>query len=115
MTGLEGGGEHLVGVHAKPGEELGVAAGDPRRRQPEPVAIGVFADGDQDLPDRFLDPGQVDRVADRAPTEAAINQTGGQVVQATGLRRRAVELGGIAGQRVPSPIESPPDEPTPAA
>ncbi|GAB3967609.1 hypothetical protein GCM10027615_17410 [Plantactinospora veratri] len=81
VVGLEGGGEHLGRVDPEPGEEFGVRPGDPGRRLDQTVPVRVLADGDQDLPDRLLDPGQVDGVLDRPAAELAVDQPGGEVVQ----------------------------------
>jgi len=62
---LERGGQHLGGIDPEAGEELGVRAGDPGRGALETVAVRVLTDGDEDLPDRLLDPGEVDGLLDR--------------------------------------------------
>jgi len=62
---LEDRGEDLGRVDAQPGEDLRVGAGDPGRRLPEALAVGVFPDRGEDLPDGPLDPGQVDGVLRR--------------------------------------------------
>jgi hypothetical protein len=77
VVGLEHGGEHLGGVDPQAGEQLGVRAGDPGRGAAQAVAVGVFADGDQDLPDGRLDPLQVDGLVDPGATYPPVDQTGG--------------------------------------
>ncbi|BCJ59825.1 hypothetical protein Jiend_32470 [Micromonospora endophytica] len=81
VVGLERGGEHGGRVDAKAGEELGVRSGDPGRGLLETVAVRVLADRDQDLADRFLDPGEVDGVLDRSPGQPAVDQSCGDVVE----------------------------------
>ena len=81
VVGLEGGGEHLGRVDPQAGEELGVRAGDPGRGALQAVAVRVLADRDQDLPDRLLDPAEVDGLLDRASGELAVDQAGGEIVE----------------------------------
>jgi hypothetical protein len=81
VVGLEGGGEDLGRVDAEPGEELRVRPRDPSRGALQPVAVGIFADRDQDLADRFLDPPEVDGLLDRGSGELAVDQAGGEIVQ----------------------------------
>jgi hypothetical protein len=90
---LERRGEHLRRVDPQAGEELGVGAGDTGRGALQTVAVRVLTDGDEDLPDRFLDAGQVDGLLDRGAGELAVDQTRGEVVRLVGvvrLRRAAV-------------------------
>src|SRR2546430_8471175 len=66
--------------------------------------MGIFADGDEDLPSRSLDPLGVAHLLDGLPAEPAVHQPGGQVVQVVRFGGRAAVP---AGQRVPSdPPES---------
>ncbi len=81
MVRLEGGGEDLGRIDAQAGEQLGVRPGDPGRGALQTVAVRVLTDGDEDLPDRFLDAGQVDGLLDRGAGELAVDQTRGEVVQ----------------------------------
>jgi hypothetical protein len=62
---LERGGEHLGRLNPQAGEEFGVRAGDARRGALETVAVRVLTDRDEDLPDRLLDPRQVDGLLHR--------------------------------------------------
>jgi hypothetical protein len=78
---VEGGLEDLAGVDAQPGEEFGVRAGDASRGLLEAGAVGVVADGRQDLSDGGFDPAQVHRVFDGAAVDAAVDESGGQVVE----------------------------------
>jgi hypothetical protein len=91
---LERRGEHLRGIDPQAGEELRVRAGDPGGGAYQTVAVRVLTDGDEDLPDRFLDAGQVDGLLDRGAGELAVDQTRGEVVDSVvgvrGLRRAAV-------------------------
>jgi hypothetical protein len=90
---LERCGEHLRRVDPQAGEELGVGAGDAGRGALQTVAVRVLTDGDEDLPDRFLDAGQVDGLLNRGAGELAVDQTCGEVVRLVGvvrLRRAAV-------------------------
>ena len=66
------------GVDPQPGEELRVGPGHPGRGAAQAVPVGVLADRDQDLPYRPLDPGEVDRVLDRAAAEPAVDQPRGE-------------------------------------
>ncbi|GIG73757.1 hypothetical protein Pfl04_21610 [Planosporangium flavigriseum] len=81
VVGLERRGEHLSRVDPQAGEELGVRPRDPGRRTAQAVAVGVLADGDQDLPDSGLDPRQVDDALDAGTTQPPVDKTGGQVVE----------------------------------
>ena len=74
VVGLERRGEHLGRIDPQAGEELRVRAGDPGRGAHQTVAVRVLADGDEDLPDRFLDAGQVDGLLDRGSGELAVDQ-----------------------------------------
>ncbi|GAA1753912.1 hypothetical protein GCM10009681_26220 [Luedemannella helvata] len=90
MVGLERRREHLTRVDPQAGEQLRVRAGDPAGGAHQAVAVRVLADRDEDLPDRLLDAGQIDRVLNRPARQAAVDQAGGQEVQAgsiVGLRR----------------------------
>jgi hypothetical protein len=64
VVGLEGGREHLGRVDPEAGEEFRVGLGDPGRGLAQPVTIGILTDGDEDLPYRFLDPLEIDRLFD---------------------------------------------------
>jgi hypothetical protein len=77
VMGLEARGEHLGRLHPQAGEKLGVRTGHPGRRAHETVTVRVFTDGDEDLPDRFLDPAQVDGLLNGGTVELAVDQTGG--------------------------------------
>ncbi|GAA3344383.1 hypothetical protein GCM10020358_47400 [Amorphoplanes nipponensis] len=100
VVGLERRGEHLRRVDPQAGEELRVRAGDAGRGALETVAVRVLTDGDEDLPDRLLDAGQVDGLLDRGAGELAVDQTRGEVVGLVGV----VGLRGAAvgDQRFPS-------------
>jgi hypothetical protein len=78
---LEGGGEHGSRVDPEAGEEFRVRAGDPGRSAFETVAVRILTDRDEDFPDRFLDPPEVDGLLDRSSGELAVDQTGGEVVE----------------------------------
>jgi hypothetical protein len=60
MVGFEGGLEDLGGVDAQAGEKLGVGTRHAGRRLEQTVAVGVLAEGDQDLTDRALYPPEID-------------------------------------------------------
>ena len=55
VMGLEGDLEVMVGVLEQPAEDLGVHGGDALGRALQAVAVGILADGDEDLPHRLLD------------------------------------------------------------
>ena len=61
---LEGDGEVLGGVFVQARADLGVHAGDPLRRVQQPVAVGVLADGLEDLAHGLLDAREVHRRVD---------------------------------------------------
>jgi hypothetical protein len=82
VVGLEGGGENLGRVDPQAGEELGVCAGDPGRGALQPVPVRVLTDRDEDLPDRLLDPPEVDGLLDRSTGELSVDQAGGEIVEA---------------------------------
>src|SRR5579875_3391205 len=63
VIGVEHGAEHRRGILPQPGELLGERPGHPPGRVPQAVPARVLADGDQDLPYRPLDPGEIDLVA----------------------------------------------------
>src|SRR5262245_27730751 len=46
----------VPGILAQAGKELLVGVGHPLWRAPQPFAVGVLADGDEDLAHRRLDP-----------------------------------------------------------
>jgi hypothetical protein len=94
---LERRGEHLTGVDAQPGEQLRVRTRHPGRGTPEPFAIRVLSDREQDLADGALDAGQVDRALDRSAVDLTVDQPSRKVVQA---RLFVVGLGGrgVAGR-----------------
>jgi hypothetical protein len=100
---LERGGEHLGRVDSQAGEELGVRAGDPGRGALQTVAVRVLADRDEDLPDRFLDPREVDGLLDRSTGELAVDQVRGEVVElVVGVRRlRRAAVGDQCGPSWP--------------
>ncbi|GLY05227.1 hypothetical protein Acsp01_56060 [Actinoplanes sp. NBRC 101535] len=81
MVRLEGGGEHGGRVDPQAGEEFGVGAGHPGGGALQAVAVRVLADGEEDLPDRLLDPPEVDGLLDRRTGELAVDQPGGEVVE----------------------------------
>ncbi|GIF11225.1 hypothetical protein Ate01nite_12570 [Actinoplanes teichomyceticus] len=81
VVGLEGGGEHGRRVDPQAGEELRVGPGDPGGGPGQAVPIRVLTDRDEDLPDRLLDPPEVDGLLDRGAGELAVDQTGGEVVE----------------------------------
>jgi hypothetical protein len=98
VVGFERRREHLPRVDPKPGEQLGVRPGDPRRRLAQAVAVGILTHGEQDLPHRLLDPGQVDVALHRAAGVAPVDDAGGEVVEF--LRKVVgVGLGGAAPPR----------------
>jgi hypothetical protein len=78
---LERGGEHLRRVDPQTGEKLGVRPGDPGGSPLQAVAVRVLTDGDEDLPDRLLDPGQVDGTLNRGTGEFAVDQARGEIVE----------------------------------
>jgi hypothetical protein len=81
VVGLEGGLEDLGRVDPQAGEQLRIGPGDPRRGALEPIAVGVFADRDEDLANCLLDPPEVDGLLDRSTGEFAVDQAGGEIVQ----------------------------------
>ncbi|MBB2945692.1 hypothetical protein FB565_005450 [Actinoplanes lutulentus] len=81
MVRFERGGEHGRRVDPEASEELRVSAGDPGGSAFETVTVRILADRDEDLPDRFLDPPEVDGLLDRGSGELAVDQTGGEVVE----------------------------------
>ncbi|GAA2644085.1 hypothetical protein Adu01nite_72120 [Paractinoplanes durhamensis] len=78
---LERSGEHLCRVDPQAGEELRIGAGDAGRGALQTVAVRVLTDRDEDLPDRFLDPSQVDGLLHRRTGELAVDQAGGEIVE----------------------------------
>ena len=96
---VEGRGQHLLGLLPQPGEHLRVRPRHPLRGVLQPVAVGVLADTDQDLPDGGHDPGVVERTGHRSPEAAAvtdksgplIGSQGSRVAVATGVSRRRRE------------------------
>jgi hypothetical protein len=78
---LEGGGEHGRRVDPQAGEELRIGPGDPVRGARQAVPVRVLTDRDEDLPDRFLDPPEVDGLLDRSTGELAVDQPGGEVIE----------------------------------
>jgi hypothetical protein len=88
-------------VDAQAGEEFGVRARDPGRGALQALPVRVLADRDQDLPDRLLDPREVDGLLDRRTGERAVDQPRGEVVD---LVVRVGRLGATAvgDQRMPS-------------
>jgi hypothetical protein len=78
---LEGRGQDLGRVDAQAGEELGVGAGDPGGCLAQPVAVGILADGDEDLADRGLDALQVDVALDLDAAELATDQPSRDMVE----------------------------------
>ena len=60
VIGFEGDREVAGGILVQAARDLAVHLRDARRCAREPVAIGVFTDGEQQLADRLLDPGDVD-------------------------------------------------------
>jgi hypothetical protein len=78
---LEGRGQDLGRVDAQAGEELCVGAGDPGGCLAQPVAVGILADGDEDLADRGLDALQVDVALDLDAAELAADQPGRDMVE----------------------------------
>ncbi|GAB7049582.1 hypothetical protein JCM9534A_47080 [Catenuloplanes indicus JCM 9534] len=91
VVGLERGGEHRAGVDPKAGEQFGVGAGDSGRGLLQPVPFRVLAERDEDLPDRVLDPGEVDGVLDGPAGELAVDEPCREIVQP---RRRGLLVGG---------------------
>ncbi len=55
----------LAGSDPQTGEQLRVRAGDPGRGSLQTVAVRVLTDRDEDFPDRFLDPAEIDGLLDR--------------------------------------------------
>ncbi|GAA4594330.1 hypothetical protein GCM10023107_30120 [Actinoplanes octamycinicus] len=78
---LEGGGEHGRRVHPEAGEQLRIGTGDPGGGPRQAVPVRVLTDRDEDLPDRFLDPPEVDGLLDGCTRELAVDQPGGEVVE----------------------------------
>lgn len=91
MVRLEGRRQDLGRVDAQAGEELGVGAGDPGGRLAQPVAVGVLADGDEDLADGRLDALQVDVALDVDAAELAADEPGRDVVELAGAGDRVEE------------------------
>jgi hypothetical protein len=81
VAGLERGGQHLRRVDPQAGEQLSVRPGDPGRGLAQPVAVGVLADRDQDLPHRLLDAHEVDGLLDRGAGELAVDQACREIVE----------------------------------
>lgn len=101
MAGLEGRGEHVFRLHAQAGEELCVRVRHSSRRPLQAIAVRVLADGDEDLPDRFLDPLQVNGVGDRAAGQLAVDQSRSEDVEVI-VTADEVLFVQIAGQFEPS-------------
>src|SRR3984885_956126 len=66
VIGVKDGRQHVRRVHAQPGELLGIGPRDPGRRIAQSVPVRVLSDGEQDFPDRALDPRQVELLAQRS-------------------------------------------------
>ena len=64
VAGLERDGQVGVGLLVEPEQHLGVHPGHPRRRVAQAVAVGVLADGLEDLADRLGDAVEVHRGVD---------------------------------------------------
>ena len=64
VVGLERDDEMTGGIVGETGADLGVHLRDARRRAHEAVAVGVFADRDEDLAHGLLDAAAVDRARD---------------------------------------------------
>ena len=60
-------GDELGGVHADPGEDLLVHAGDARGRLAEPAALGVLAHALEEQPDALLDLRVIEALAGHGP------------------------------------------------
>ena len=69
---VEGRGEDVARLLPQPGEDLRVGAGDARRGVPQPVAVRVLADADEQLTHGGLDPRGVVRRADRGRREGRV-------------------------------------------
>src|SRR5262249_15196049 len=59
VISVEYGAEDFLRMLPHPGKLLGIGPGDPARRAAEPVAVGILADGDEDLAHRALDAAQI--------------------------------------------------------
>ncbi len=104
MVRLEGRGQDLRRVDAEAGEELGIGAGDPGGRLAQPVAVGVLADGEEDLADRGLDALQVDVALDLDAAELAADQARRDVVELDPGRVEQVAVAGLLGSTEPDAI-----------
>jgi hypothetical protein len=98
---LERGGQHLGRIDPQTGEQLGVRAGDPGRGALQTVTVRVLTDRDEDLPDRLLDPRQVDGLLDRSTGELAVDQMRGEVVELV-VRVRRLGRAAVVDQCEPS-------------
>jgi hypothetical protein len=73
----------------------------PRRRALQAIAVRVLADGDEDFPDRPLDPLEVNGVRDWSPSQLAVDQSRSEDVEVI-VALDEMLLVKIAGQFEPS-------------
>ncbi|BCJ43296.1 hypothetical protein GCM10010168_43950 [Actinoplanes ianthinogenes] len=78
---LEGGGEHGRRVHPQAREKLRIGTSDPGGGPRQAVPVRVLTDRDEDLPDRLLDPPEVDGLLDRSTGELAVDQSSSEVIE----------------------------------
>jgi len=91
VISVEYGAEDFLGMLPHAGKLFGIGPGDPSGSVAQPVAVGILADGDQDLAHRTLDAAEVHVLAG---TEGTRWQTAG------GIRRRIRErvCGAVLGR-----------------
>ena len=92
VTGVERDRQVLVGILVQPAADLGVHAGDARRRLAQPLAVGVLADGQQDLADGPAEALVIDRrrpvggrIGNRAAAAAGGPARAGRFIQGRAL------------------------------
>jgi hypothetical protein len=85
VVGLEGCGQHILGLDPQAREQLGVRASDPGWGALETIAVRVLADGDENLPDRALDALEVYGICDWPAGEFTVDQPRSQVVQSSAV------------------------------
>ncbi len=105
---VEGGLQHVLGLHRQAREDLRVGTRDPGRGLLEPVAVGVLPDREQDLAHRRLDAGQVDPAGADVPGALA-------VVHGPATRRRSADAGRSRPASSPAGWAHRPRRPGPAA
>jgi len=89
MAFLKSNFEEFGGVDAKTAEDFGISVGDAARGIPQPLAVGIFADGEEHLADGGFNPGRIERLGIRSrlqiqchgsPTFCAPRRAGSQRV-----------------------------------